>query len=192
MKKCIILLLLLLVIVGHLGFCQEEDKRGFIIRFDTGPAVTRYFDNDIYNKLEVTEGTETSRITLGLDFDLGWAITQNLYGLFVMEGIGDALVLENGSMPQYTLVFIGPGVLYFPMHTGLFIKGAFGLARHSYDRSYIDRYNLHHIGAQVAVGYDILKRSRGWSLFAAARGDFFYVYYDSTLAACLLLGVSWK
>jgi hypothetical protein len=118
MKRSFLLGFLLFLVSASLVFAQEreERKRGFYIDIGLGFGGISYFGG---NTKTIADGfNETANIHMTLDLSIltiGWALTQNVYLVGTMAGVGDGYFDSQMKQSQLTVAMYGIGARYYPL-----------------------------------------------------------------------------
>ena len=114
-KKLIIFLLLLAVLCSSVFSQSSERRRGFYL--DTGIGFGRVsYNNEVDEMLKQTKELGYDRMTLSIDFALGWAVLQNFYVVGSIAGFGDAFMKPDFSdHVQLNTYIYGAGVRFYPL-----------------------------------------------------------------------------
>jgi hypothetical protein len=118
MKRSFLLGFLLFLVSASLMFAQEreERKRGFYIDIGLGFGGISYFGG---NTKTIADGfNETANMHMTLDISIltiGWALTQNVYLVGTMAGVGDGYFDSQMNQSQLTVAMYGIGARYYPL-----------------------------------------------------------------------------
>ncbi|OQY33745.1 MAG: hypothetical protein B6241_06740 [Spirochaetaceae bacterium 4572_59] len=114
-----------------------------------------------FNELEKTPGI--NRVTVGLGLELGFAMTQDLYFMGGIEGMGDRLD-DSYDYDQLNTYLYFLGVKGYPFHTGLILEGRIGASRAvvQSSNSFTDTSSTG-MGYGATVGYDFDRNNTGVS-----------------------------
>lgn len=114
-----------------------------------------------FNELEKTPGINRRTMSLGLE--LGFAITQDLYLMGGIEGMGDRLD-DSYDYEQLNTYLYFLGIKGYPFHTGLILEGRIGTSRAVVQSSNsFSETSSTGMGYGATVGYDFDRNSTGLS-----------------------------
>ena len=111
MKK-VFAVLVFWAVLGSLLYAQEE-KRGFYIDVGGGWAWISYpdpFNTSVKNTAAISG---VSRMTIGIDLSIGYALLPNFYLVGSIGGIADNLSASN-TLTLMTMI-VGPGLKFYPL-----------------------------------------------------------------------------
>jgi hypothetical protein len=95
---------------------REERQRGFYIDIGMGFGGISYFGG---GTKKIADGfSETANIHMTLDLSLltiGWALTQNVYIVGTIAGVGDGYFDSQMNQNQLTVSMYGIGARYYPL-----------------------------------------------------------------------------
>jgi hypothetical protein len=118
MKRSFLFGCLLFLASASLVFAQEreERKRGFYIDIGLGFGGVSYFGGDTKTIADGFDETATTHITLDMSFlTIGWALTQNVYLVGTVVGVGDAYFDSLMNQCQLSVFMYGIGARYYPL-----------------------------------------------------------------------------
>jgi hypothetical protein len=118
MKRSFLLGFLLFLISASLMFAQEreERKRGFYIDIGLGFGGISYFGGNTKTIADGFNETANTHMTLDLNIlTIGWALTQNVYLVGTMAGVGDGYFDSQMKQSQLSVAMYGIGVRYYPL-----------------------------------------------------------------------------
>lgn len=96
---------------------RAERRRGFYIDTGLGFGSIGYFNGDVKKRAnEFNEAAKMGRITLDISLlTIGWALTQDMYLVGSIGGIGDGYFDSQMNQSQITVETYGIGTRYYPL-----------------------------------------------------------------------------
>lgn len=193
-KLCFLISLIFLfgISTGVFAQDQQDEERGFYFQFGLGFAGTSYPDEyeQLLDALEDAPGVDRTRVNIHLA--VGYAITQNLYGIFLIDGTGDRL--DDGvDYIQTNTYFFNAGVRYYPFDTGLVLGAHLGPSRIVLDTDFAGSASSDMgFGGGIMFGYDFDRTLTGFSGILGIRLNGASIEGDSVGTAALFLSLLWK
>lgn len=119
--------ILVLGMAASLAAAQENTERNRGIYFEAGLGFGGVsYGDELDQAISLAEGLGADRSTVYLDLGLGFALTQRLYAIAEMSGIGDRLQYPNGYMQLNTYLY-SAGIRYYPFTRGLQLGADVGM-----------------------------------------------------------------
>ncbi|MDR1030131.1 MAG: hypothetical protein LBL76_04595, partial [Treponema sp.] len=118
MKKVFVVGLVLFLVSCSFVFAQEraERRRGFYIDVGLGFGGISYFGGDTKTTADRFNETTNRHITIDMSLlTIGWALTQNVYLVGTMSGLGDGYFDSEMNQSQINIAMYGIGTRYYPL-----------------------------------------------------------------------------
>ena len=132
-----------------------------------------------------------SRVKVALDLNLGFAVTEDVFIIVVVDGCGDRLS-DSSSWMQLNSYLFSAGLRYYPMRTGLYLGAGAGAAKQAVtDSSGTNVSSPTGFGWGAGIGYDFGKAT-GFGLALEAKYDSLSIENDKTGIFLLTVNLLWK
>ncbi|MDR2757841.1 MAG: hypothetical protein LBB78_00505 [Spirochaetaceae bacterium] len=122
MKRSFLFGFLLFLVSTSLIFAQER-KRGFYVDIGLGFGGISYFGGN--TKTIADSFNKTANIHMTLDLSLltiGWALTQNVYLVGTIAGVGDGYFDSQMNQSQLSIAMYGIGAKYYPLPSKKYLQ----------------------------------------------------------------------
>lgn len=194
--KIAVLAVLLVLVASVASFAQTSSasnarKRGFMFEIGAGPTTISYGAvADSY--FSAAQSAGLSRIQLYLNIDLGYAITQKLYLVAGIDGVGDRFY-DSYNYIQINSYLYHAGVRYYPFETGL-VLGIDGGATAQVVQSDlgVSGSSPWGWGTGATFAYDFARKPTGFGLELGVRVDYLTIQGSPITGAALFLDLLWK
>ncbi|MDR2797132.1 MAG: hypothetical protein LBB80_02210 [Treponema sp.] len=114
-KMRLTLSLLLFLVISSVVSTQER-KRGIYIDLGLGFGGVSYFGGDTKKIADDFKSTADIHMTIDLSlFTIGWALTQNVYLVGTLAGVGDRYLDSQKNQSQISIAMYGIGTRYYPL-----------------------------------------------------------------------------
>jgi hypothetical protein len=165
MKRAFLLGFLLVLVSASLMFAQER-KRGFYIDTGMGFGGIGYFGGDTKTIADGFNETADMHMTLDLSYlTIGWALTQNVYLVGTIAGVGDGYFDSEMNQSQLTVTMYGIGARYYPLPSKKYLQ--LGLDFGTSQKSVLDnnKYTYSDLGfsTRLSAAYDFDSTMTGFT-----------------------------
>jgi hypothetical protein len=115
-KKMMVLALPLFFLTISSGVSAQERNRGIYIDLGLGFGGINYFDGDTKTIADGFNNTADLHMTIDLSMlTIGWALTQNVYLVGTVAGVGDGYFDSQTNQSQISIAMYGVGARYYPL-----------------------------------------------------------------------------
>lgn len=197
-RKMALLTLVLMVATTVGSFAQSSSnggssprKRGFMFELGGGTTAVSY-GTLVDSYFSMAQASGANRIQLFLDLDAGWAVSEKLYVVAGVDGVGDRFYDPYNFIQVNSYLYHG-GLRYYPFDTGL-VLGIDGGASVLVIQSDVGIGGSSPVGwgGGATVAYDFNRKATGFSLELGVRVDYLAVPTAPVSFAALYLDLLWK
>lgn len=195
-SKVIMLAALFALVSVAANFAQSQNapsgrKRGFMFEIGAGPTTISYGAlADSY--FAAAESAGLSRIQVYLNIDLGYAVTQKLYLVVGVDGVGDRFY-DTANYVQLNSYLYHAGLRYYPFERGLVLGLEGGAATQVLQSDVgLGGSSPWGWGAGATIAYDFARKPTGFTVELATKVDYLTIESSTVTAVALYLDLLWK
>lgn len=194
-QRILLLTLVIAFLTAAASFAATDSstgrQRGFMFEIGAGPTTLSYGAvTDSYFSAAVAAGA--SRVQVYINIDLGYAVTQKLYLVAGVDGVGDSFYDPSYYIQINSYLYHG-GFRYYPFETGLVLGLDAGAAMMMVTSDLgLSGTSPTGWGGGAIVGYDFARRLTGFGLELGVAVDYLTIQGSPTTAAALFLDLLWK
>jgi hypothetical protein len=197
MKRSFLFGFLLFLVSASLIFAQEreERKRGFYVDIGLGFGGISYFGGDTKTIVDGFNETTNTHMTLDLSFlTIGGALTQNVYLVGIIAGIGDAYFDSEMNQSQLSVAVYGIGARYYPLPSRKHLQLGLDLGVSALGISQNNETSTSDLGfsTRLSAAYDFDSTMTGFTLMPGGALMVNIIENDVSLAYTLFLKLVFK
>jgi hypothetical protein len=189
-----VVLPLLFLAISSVVSAQERD-RGIYIDLGFGFGGISYFDDDTKAMVDFFNSTADKHITMDFSIlTIGWALTQNVYLVGNIAGIGDAYFDSQMNQSQISITMYGIGTRYYPLPSkkNLQLGLDLGASRMTVLRNKTRDNSDFGFSARTSVGWDFDSSMTGLALILGGDLMLNVIESDASLSYALFVKLLFK
>ena len=168
MKRSFLFGFLLFLVSASLMFAQEreERKRGIYVDIGLGFGGISYFGGSTKTIADGFNETANTHMTLDLSLlTIGWALTQNVYLVGTIVGIGDGYFDSQMNQSLLSVAMYGIGARYYPLPSKKHLQLGldFGASRLDISDNNESSYSDVGFSARLSAAYDLDSTMTGFT-----------------------------
>ncbi|MDR1216588.1 MAG: hypothetical protein LBK25_07900 [Treponema sp.] len=202
MKRLFLVGLILVLGSSSLVFAQErtERRRGLYVDVGLGFGGVSYFNGDTKAITDHFKETTDTRATADLQFlTIGWALTQDLYLVGTMSGIGDSYFdTQNNQNPMIIIATYGIGARYYPLPSKKYLQvgldvGLSGIGiMYNQNNQYITEDSDAGFSGRLSAAYDFDTTMTGFTGLVGGALTMNIIENDTSLSYMLFFKLAFK